>query len=66
MPCCASRASFRAGSGHDFFTLSPGRFATLAEIDPFLTEIGGVDDEALGFEHQLNRLRSGAIVFNNQ
>ena len=38
----------------------------LAEIDPFFTEIGGVDIEALGFEHQLDRLRSGAIVFNDQ
>jgi hypothetical protein len=26
----------------------------LAEIDPFFAEIGGVDVEALGFEHQLD------------
>src|SRR5208283_4457566 len=38
----------------------------LAEIDPFFTEIGGVDVEARGFEHQLDRLRSGAIVFDQQ
>jgi len=38
----------------------------LAKIDPFLAEIGGVDIEALGFEHQLERLRGGSIVFNNQ
>ena len=36
----------------------------LAEIDPFLAEIGGVDVEALRFEHQLDRLRGGAIVFD--
>ena len=38
----------------------------LAEIDPFFTEIGGVDVEALGFEHQRDRPRSGAIVFDQQ
>ena len=38
----------------------------LAEIDPFFTEIGGVDVEARGFEHQFDRLRGGAIVFNQQ
>src|SRR5450759_3810943 len=37
-----------------------------AEIDSFFTEIGGVEVEALGFEHQLDRLLSGAIVFNDQ
>ena len=36
----------------------------LAEIDAFLTEIGGVDVETLGFEHQLNRLSCRAVVFN--
>ncbi len=38
----------------------------LAKIDPFLAEIGRVHVEALGFEHQLDRLRCGAIVFNQQ
>ena len=37
-----------------------------AEIDAFFAEIGRVDVEALGFEHQLDRLRGGAIVFNQQ
>ena len=38
----------------------------LAEIDAFFAKIRGVDIETLGFEHQLNRLRGGAIVFNQQ
>ena len=38
----------------------------LAEIDALLTEIGGVDVEALGLEHQLDRLRCRAIVLNQQ
>ena len=38
----------------------------LAEIDALFAEIGGVDVEALGFEHQLDRLRSGAVVLNQQ
>src|SRR6266567_1427277 len=38
----------------------------LAEIDAFLAEIGRVDVEAPGFEHQFDRLRGGAIVFNQQ
>ena len=38
----------------------------LAEIDPFLAEIGRVDVEALRLEHQLDRLRRGAIVFDQQ
>ncbi len=37
-----------------------------AEIDPFLAEIGRVDVEALRLEHQLDRLRRGAIVFDQQ
>ena len=37
-----------------------------AEIDAILAEIGRVDVEALGFEHQFDRLRGGAIVFNQQ
>ena len=36
----------------------------LTKIDPFLAEIGRVHVEALGLEHQLDRLRGGAIVFN--
>ena len=38
----------------------------LAEIDAFFAEIRRVDVETLGFEHQLDRLRGGAIVFNQQ
>jgi len=38
----------------------------LAEIDAFFAEIGRVDVKALGFRHQLDRLRGGAIVFNQQ
>src|SRR5262249_1139262 len=38
----------------------------LAKIDAFFAKICGVDVEALGFEHQLDRLRGGAIVFNQQ
>ena len=36
----------------------------LAEIDALFAEIRRVDVEALGLEHQLDRLRSGAIVLN--
>ena len=36
----------------------------LAEVDAFFTQVGGVDVEALGFQHQLNRLSRGAVVFN--
>jgi hypothetical protein len=38
----------------------------LAEIDTFLAKIRGVDVEALGFEHQLDRLRGGAIILDQQ
>ena len=38
----------------------------LAEVDALLTEIGGVDVEALGLEHQFDRLRCGAVVLNQQ
>ena len=38
----------------------------LAEIDAFFTEIGRVDVEALGFEHQLDALRGRAVIFNQQ
>ncbi len=36
----------------------------LAEIDAFFAEIGRIDVEALGLEHQLDALRRGAVVFN--
>src|SRR4029079_12716067 len=38
----------------------------LSEVDTLFAEIRRVDVEALGLEHQLNRLRSGAIVLNQQ
>src|SRR5262249_28986985 len=38
----------------------------LTEIDPFLAEIGRVDVESRRFEHQFDRLRRGAIVFDQQ
>src|SRR3984957_18737350 len=36
------------------------------EIDAFLPEIRRIDVEALGFEHQLDRLRDGAVIFYQQ
>ena len=38
----------------------------LAEIDAFFAEVGRVDVEALGLEHQLDALRGRAVVFNQQ
>ena len=38
----------------------------LAEIDAFFAEVRRVDVEALGFEHQLDRLSGRAVVFNEQ
>ncbi len=38
----------------------------LAEIDAFLAEIGRVDVEVLGLEHQLDALRCSAVVFDEQ
>jgi hypothetical protein len=38
----------------------------LAEIDPFLAEVSGVDVEPFGLQHQLDALRRGAVVFNQQ
>ena len=35
----------------------------LAEIDAFLAEVGRIDVEVLGLEHQLDALRGGAVVF---
>src|SRR5262249_44350657 len=38
----------------------------LAEIDALFAEIRRIDVEALGFEHQLDRLRRRAVVFDQQ
>src|SRR4051795_2141687 len=38
----------------------------LSEIDAFFTEVRRIDVETLGFEHQLDRLRDGAVIFNQQ
>src|SRR5882757_7577306 len=38
----------------------------LAEIDAFLSEIRRIDVETLGFKHQLDRLRDGAVIFYQQ
>ena len=38
----------------------------LAEVDAFFSEIRRIDVETLGFQHQLDRLRDGAVVFNQQ
>ena len=38
----------------------------LAEIDPLLTQIGGVGVEALGLEHQFDALRDGGVVLDQQ
>ena len=38
----------------------------LAEIDAFFAEVGRIDVEALGLEHQLDRLRDGAVVLDQQ
>src|SRR5262249_26583327 len=38
----------------------------LAEIDAFFAQIGRIDVEAFGLQHQLNRLSSGAVVLNQQ
>src|ERR1700722_8006787 len=37
-----------------------------SEIDAFFTEIRGVDVETLGFKHQFDRLRDGAVIFYHQ
>ena len=37
-----------------------------SEIDAFFPEIRRVDVETLGFKHQLDRLRDGAVIFNQQ
>src|SRR3546814_16519144 len=38
----------------------------LAEIEAFFTQIGGVDVEPLGREHQLDRLRRCRLVLDQQ
>src|ERR1035437_7893254 len=38
----------------------------LAEIDPLFTEVGGVEVEALGFEHQLDGMSGRAVILNQQ
>src|SRR5580704_13409961 len=38
----------------------------LAEIDPFFPKVSRIDVEALGLEHQLDRLRCCAVVFDQQ
>src|SRR6516162_7745480 len=37
-----------------------------SEIDAFLAKIRRVDVEALGFKHQFDRLRDGAVIFYQQ
>ncbi len=37
-----------------------------AEIDAFFAEVRRIDVETLGLEHQLDRLRDGAVIFNQQ
>jgi len=36
------------------------------EIDAFFSEIRRIDVETLGFKHQLDRLRDGAVIFYQQ
>jgi hypothetical protein len=38
----------------------------LTEIDAFFSEVRRIDVETLGFEHQLDRLRDCAVIFNQQ
>src|ERR1700722_15957095 len=38
----------------------------LSEIDAFFSEVRRIDIETLGFEHQLDRLRDGAVIFYQQ
>src|SRR5216684_1394938 len=37
-----------------------------SEIDTLLSEVGRIDVETLGFEHQFDRLRDGAVIFYQQ
>ena len=54
-------------------TEKPNRIASalaalegVAEIDALFPEIRRVDVEVLGFEHQLDALRDGAVVFDQK
>src|SRR6185437_6632075 len=38
----------------------------LSEVDAFFSEVRRIDVETLGFEHQLDRLRDGAVIFYQQ
>src|SRR4029078_4028663 len=38
----------------------------LSEIDAFFTKVRRVDVETLGFQHQFDRLRDGAVIFYQQ
>ena len=38
----------------------------LSEIDAFFSEIRRIDVETLGFKHQFDRLRDGAVIFYQQ
>jgi hypothetical protein len=38
----------------------------LSEIDAFFSEVRRVDIETLGLQHQLDRLRDGAVIFYQQ
>ena len=37
-----------------------------SEIDAFFSEVRRIDVETLGFEHQFDRLRDGAVIFYQQ
>ena len=38
----------------------------LSDLQPILTEIGGIDDEALGVQHQFNTFCDRGVVFDQQ
>ena len=38
----------------------------LADLQPILAEIGGIDDEALGVEHQFDTFCDRGVVFDQQ
>ena len=38
----------------------------LSEIDAFFTKVGRINVKALGLQHQFDRLRDGAVIFNQQ
>ena len=37
-----------------------------SEIDAFFTKVGRINVKALGLQHQFDRLRDGAVIFNQQ